>query len=354
MNAMSFVGKWSILLALSAAAGCASTPFIQETPVLFPPSPSTPRLRYETSVRGSMDFKRLNIIDRILGTNVTREIDKPFDVYAQGEKVYVSDTSRQVVHVIDFKTQKVSSLGDSGVGRLRMPLGVRGARDGTIYVSDGVLKTVRVYTSAGEHVMDIGKPGELQNPSGIAVNSGTGRLYIADPKAHDIKVYSTKGDFLFQFGSGGDGDGKFQFPSFITVDSRNGEVYVSDTNNFRVQVFDQDGKFIRKFGMLGDAPGFFQRPKGIGIDSEGNSYIVESVFNNFQIFNDRGEVLTWIGWGGTQGGGAFRSPAGLYVDENDRIFVVDVLNRRVQVFQYFSEKWKQQHPDLYRQYVEGK
>ena len=343
-----------MLLVLSTAAGCASQPLYLDTPIIFPPEPSEPRMRYEKSIRGSVDFKRVTVIDKLLGATVTKDIEKPFDVYAQGDKVYVSDTARTVVHVINSTTQKVTALGSSGEGRLRLPLGVRGTSNGTIYVSDGVLKTVRVFDAAGKHVMDIGKEGELENPSGIEVNEKLGRLYITDSKAHAIKVYSTKGDFLFQFGSGGDEDGEFQFPSFISVDRRNNEVYVSDTNNFRVQVFDPEGKFIRKFGSLGDAPGLFQRPKGVGIDSEGNTYVVESVFNNFQIFNEQGQVLTWIGIGGKGGGGVFKSPAGLYVDENDKVFVVDVLNKRVQVYQFFSEKWKQQHPDLYKQYTERK
>lgn len=354
MSAMSFFFRWSLPLLVSLAAGCATQPLFNEPPILFPPAPDTPRIRFERSFRGNVDFRSLTFIDKLLGVNVTMDIEKPFDVYARGEKVYVSDTGRGVVHIIDIAAKKVSALGAVGSGKLRLPLGIRGTPDGTLYVADGVLKVVRVYNERGAHLTDIGKPGELQNPAGIAVNGDLGRLYIADSKAHDVKVYSTKGDFLFQFGGAGEGDGQFMFPSYIAVDRRNGSVYVSDTNNFRVQVFDQNGAFVRKFGQLGDLPGFFQRPKGIGVDSEGNTYVVEAVFNNFQIFNDKGQVLTWVGWGGKTGGGTFQSPGGLYVDENDRIFIADVMNKRVQVYQYFSESWKERNPDLYRQYTEKK
>lgn len=351
MNAIRLLRSLSLLVVMGTMAGCASQPLIQETPILFPLAPSEPRIRYETSIRGSMDFQRVTIIDRLLGVNVTREIDKPFDVYARGDKVYVTDTARGFIHVVDLAKKTVSALGDSRAGKLRLPLGIRGTSDGTLYVADGLLKTVRVYNAEGEHLRDIGKQGDFQNPSSVAVNEQNGRLYITDSKAHAVKVYSLKGDFLFQFGTGGDGDGSFQFPSFVEVDRRNGTVYVSDTNNFRVQAFDPDGKFIRKFGGLGDLPGFFQRPKGIGIASDGNVFVVESVFNNFQIFNDLGQILTWIGVGGQHTGGQFRSPAGIHIDESDRVFVVDVMNKRVQVFQYFSEQWKQKNPELYKKYM---
>ena len=38
--------------------------------------------------------------------------------------------------------------------------------------------------------------------------------------------------------------------------------------------------------------------------------------------------------------GKFQLPAGMFIDSEDRIYVVDQLNRRVQVFQYLGERWK--------------
>ena len=42
--------------------------------------------------------------------------------------------------------------------------------------------------------------------------------------------------------------------------------------------------------------------------------------------------------------GYFWLPAGVYVDEKDRVYIVDSYNRRVQVFQYLSERWKKKIP----------
>jgi DNA-binding beta-propeller fold protein YncE len=88
---------------------------------------------------------------------------------------------------------------------------------------------------------------------------------------------------------------------------------------------------------LGDVPGTFTRPAGIGVDSEGHIYVVDTAFNNFQIFNDEGRLLLWVGKAG-KGAGEFQSPTGMYVDKEDRIYVTDTFNRRVQVFQYLREK----------------
>ena len=74
-----------------------------------------------------------------------------------------------------------------------------------------------------------------------------------------------------------------------------------DSMNFRVQIFDPDGKFLRVFGKLGDSFGQFARPKGIGVDSEGHVYVVDSAFNNVQIFDETGRLLLFLVGLGTRG-----------------------------------------------------
>jgi len=86
------------------------------------------------------------------------------------------------------------------------------------------------------------------------------------------------------------------------------------------------------------------------VDSEGNVYVVDAAFGNFQVFNEKGDLLLIVGTGG-KGPGGFLLPAGMYIDEQDRIFVVDSMNLRVQSFQYLSSSWKQQNPDRYKKYT---
>jgi len=62
---------------------------------------------------------------------------------------------------------------------------------------------------------------------------------------------------------------------------------------------------------------------------------VDAAFNNFQIFNDKGQVLMFVGNLGT-GPGAFNLPNGIYIDSSDRVYVTDQLNGRVQVFQFLG------------------
>lgn len=338
----------SLFLFLAALLGCAPAAQKDEI-IVYPTPPDEPRIAYIKTYRGARDFVKRSLLDAILGAPAVSGLSKPYGVFADGDKIYVTLTGSASVAVIDTKEKKVSYIGEFGPGRLAMPIGVAVTSSGTVLVSDSKLKRVFMYDGKGELKGAIGKKDDFEAPSGIAVNNELGRIYIADSYGHRVRAYSMKGEPLFQFGTRGHNDAEFNFPTHIAIDRRNYNIYVVDTQNFRVQVFDKDGNFIRRFGMLGDSPGNFARPKGIGIDSEGHIYVADAAFDNIQVFDDQGRLLLPIGAAGSRPG-HFQLPAGLYVDEKDRIYVVDQLNRRVQVFQYLSEKWKKENPEEYKRF----
>ena len=65
--------------------------------------------------------------------------------------------------------------------------------------------------------------------------------------------------------------------------------------------------------------------------------MLDNQFENIQVFDRGGRLLMAFGQGGDRPG-EFALPAGLTIDAQDRIWVADSYNRRVQVFQYLSEK----------------
>ncbi|MBF0330072.1 MAG: 6-bladed beta-propeller [Nitrospirae bacterium] len=338
-----------LLLVVMFVIGCSGAPTQpQEEGVYYwPLPPDPPKIAYVRSFQGESDYQKGDFFRELLGyePEEAKNLIKPYGVYANSGKVYVTDSIAGVTFILNTIERKVNAFGDTV-----MPIGVTGTRDGIIFVSDTKLKKVIRYDVKMGTKMVIGKQDEFKNPGGLAVNDELGRLYIADGHGHNVHVYSTKGDPLFVFGNRGAEDGQFNFPINIAIDKRNGNLYVVDSQNFRVQVLDKDGKFIRKFGEVGANAGNFARPKGIGIDTEGNVYVVDGAFENFQVFNEKGELLIAVGSAGT-GPGNFYLPAGMYVDENDTIYVVDSANRRVQVFQYLSEKWKKANPEEYKKYL---
>lgn len=338
-----------LLAVLAAVLGCsASAP--KEIVLYWPAPPEEPRIAYVASYRGQIDVIEITLLNRLLGVGPTDNLLKPYSVAASGGKIYVSDSAKGEVAVLEPAAHGFSTLGKDGRVKLGMPMGVATAADGTVFVSDVSGKKIVVYDGRGEVKGFIGKPGDFENNVGVAFNEALDRLYVTDSKAHRVSVFNRKGEPLFKFGGVGREDGQFYFPAGIAIDRRNGNVAVADTQNFRVQVFDKDGTFLRKFGQLGDTLGSFTRPRGVAIDSEGHIYVSDSGFDNFQIFDEQTRLMMAVGSAGTAPG-MFQLPAGMYIDEQDRIYVVDQLNSRVQVFQYLSEKWKKEHPEEYKKYL---
>jgi DNA-binding beta-propeller fold protein YncE len=321
--------------------------------IIIPAPPEEPKIFFDVLHQGEISFTKRNTLDAFLGEKVSvgnKNLAKPYGVAANKNKIYVSDTAHGAVFSIDEIQRKVSMIGASASGKLSLPVGIAIGDNGKIFVADAKAAKVLVYDENENFISSFGDNGDLNRPTGIAINTKESKIYVVDTRDHNIKVYSLEGEKLSSFGKRGIENGEFNFPTNIAIDKRNNNLVVVDTQNFRVQVFDKDGNFLRKFGKIGDRAGMFARPKGLGIDSDGNIYVADSAFNNVQVFSDEGELLIYFGGTGRNIGN-FSLIAGMYIDENDRIYIVDGFNARVQVFQYVSETWKKNNP---RKYLELK
>lgn len=88
---------------------------------------------------------------------------------------------------------------------------------------------------------------------------------------------------------------------------------------------------------LGMQPGQFRRPKGIAVDRDKIVYVVDSDFSNFQMFDDEGRVLLYVGSYGARPGQMIM-PAGIAIPWGQRrIYVAEQITRRVQVFERIDQ-----------------
>jgi len=326
---------YAILLAV--VAGCAAPPLKPTGDFYWPPPPDPPRIKWLTWWSSEYDFGRPSpILTFLIGEEGRAGLRRPNGVVADSAgNVYVADSDQRVIIVFDIERNTLRFLGE---GLFYSPVALAiDNRNGVLYVTDTKQNSVvGIDKKTGRVVMNFGAPGELKRPAAIAFDEERGRIYISDTKEHHIKVYDRNGKYLFTIGKRGGGEGEFNFPTHISF--KHGKLYVNDSMNYRVQILDPDGRFLKQFGKLGDAPGQFSRPKGIDVDSEGHIYVVDTAFNNFQIFDENGQLLLWVGHTGARDPGGFQLPSGLYIDQQDRIYVADTFNRRVQVFQYLKEK----------------
>jgi len=70
---------------------------------------------------------------------------------------------------------------------------------------------------------------------------------------------------------------------------------------------------------------------------DGTLFVGDAAFGNVQMFDPSGALLFFFGETGTEAG-QFLMPRNLFMDENQRLYVADPYNNRVQVFQYFAQQ----------------
>jgi hypothetical protein len=63
--------------------------------------------------------------------------------------------------------------------------------------------------------------------------------------------------------------------------------------------------------------------------------VTDAAFSNIQIFDQQKHLLLFAGTLG-RGPGEFWLPAGMYIDDRDRIYVADQYNHRIQIWQYLA------------------
>jgi len=86
------------------------------------------------------------------------------------------------------------------------------------------------------------------------------------------------------------------------------------------------------WGKTGDGPGEFKSPAGVGIDKNDNIYVTEIGNDRVQVFDKAGKFLTMFGKKGS-GDGEFGNLHGMIVDKSTGfVYVADTANNRVQVF----------------------
>lgn len=335
-----FIVLIAIACSLPGCAVIAGNEDEVETALPYPKIEFVESLRSQASLQGE-SYREIDVTSGNLAS-----LHRPSGVYADPFRVYVTDLAPPVRVLIFDRTQRTVSIlnapppSASAEGALLAPSGIAVDVAGVIYVSDSQQGKVFGFDRNGKLLMVLGRPqiinsqsglGELMSPAGVAFNDASSRLYVADRQAHQVRVFTTTGAHLFEIGRSGRDGKNFKFPEAVALD-RAGNVYVLDSLRLKVYVFDADGAFLRQFSLKkGLTPGMSVKPSGIAVDSSGNVYVSDAVFNTVLIFDNAGNYL--VNWGKTgKLFGDFWTPSGIFIDRDDFIYIADQTNSRIQIF----------------------
>ena len=161
-------------------------------------------------------------------------------VDSAAQRIYVSDTERHKIFVLDMQGNVLQTIGQNGSapGEFNFPTELR-LNGQQLIVVDAMNFRVQVLDRSGRFLYSIGKVGEtsgtMYRPKAVALDS-EGDLYVVDGIFDTVQVFNPKGDLLYYFGQTGTGPAEFQLPAGMYID-RNDRIYVVDTFNRRVQVF---------------------------------------------------------------------------------------------------------------------
>ena len=227
-------------------------------------------------------------------------------------------------------------LTHAGTSPLALPSDVAIAPNGYIYIVDGGNHRIVVYDSDGSYLQTIGSEGStaglFSGPMGISVDK-KGHIYVADTDNHRIQIFKSNGKFLRQFPV--KLKGKNIRPIDIAVSPSGDKVYVTGNTNHQVMIYSLTftlfGVNLTNWGGNGSNPGEFRYPATIAVNPQGRVFVVDVLNSRVQQFDEKGKLLTMVGVWGVMPGQLFR-PKGVAIDRYNNVYVSDSYLEVIQVF----------------------
>ena len=241
---------------------------------------------------------------------------------------------------IQFLT-RITSEEDLGAKKSRMKEWVTGKSEftlnlgrpfdvahgrGKIYVVDRQYATLLVIDLATKEIkpIDFKAGGKLVNPTGLYVTPDDYK-FVADTELHKIIVFGPEDTFVRAYDLDKDSQ-----PLDVAVHEN--RIYVCDGKNEQILVLDREsGDRIEAYGGVGEEEGMFRFPTHLALDQQGNLFVTDVLNSRVQMFDPTGRVLRVIGEPGDFPGSMPR-PKGIAVDRDEHLYVIDVAFEMIQIF----------------------
>ncbi len=203
------------------------------------------------------------------------------------------------------------------------PYGLAVDSKGNVYVADGKVGAVFIFNTETKDLKMIknGNDAHFGDIIGLAIDDSD-RLFVSDTRLHRIVVFDK--DHKIE----GSISGGLIDPAGMAIDNENRFLYVADAGLDQVLVYDADKlTLIRKMGTAGKKhsltePGQFAAPEDVAVDSDGNLYVTDMFNNRVEIFDADGNFIRAWGQQGDRPG-YFSRPKGIAIDSDGHVWVAD-------------------------------
>jgi iron(III) transport system permease protein len=273
-----------------------------------------------------------------------------------------------------------------GIGEFNKPRSVACDLQDNLYAVD-MTGRVQKFSPAGVFQLTWQLPeSELGKPKGMGCDRN-GNILVVEPHYQRVNHFTSEGKLVAQWGCRGTNEGCFVLPRGIAQNSR-GEFLVSEYMGAeRVQKFEfqvpsskfhvanrpltpafspseeergnthwpyakldaplaaqsrehagpetgapaREARLLQVIGRAGTGPGEFNRPEGICVDAQDRLYVADSCNHRIQVFSADGKFIRQYGRAGS-GLGELSYPYDIAVDAQGYQFVCEFGNSRIQVF----------------------
>lgn len=203
---------------------------------------------------------------------------------------------------------------------------------GKLYVADGKVGGIFIINpeTRDTEMIKNGKEANFNLITGLAIDDAD-RLFVSDSGAHAILIFGPNHKAQAAIREG------LSDPAGMAIDLENRFLYVADVALDQVLVYDADTfKLLRRIGTGGkdhtlNTPGDFAKPTGVAVDKDGNLYVADMLNARIEIFDADGNFIRAFGKRG-DGAGYFAMPKGVAIDCDGHIWVADSMQNRVQLY----------------------